>query len=243
MDELKKLKYNVKALLDHVESDNKFFSSIISFVYELNNPVNSKEIDVGKIDFFIEKIDGFYNKYRSDDGSYIPPSQISRSDSIVTDLREGISKLKQLSQEKLLSMNSSIQVSSPLGIHDKNLIEACQRTYDSEDWRNLVLNACRHLEVRIREKANLSQSDIGVDLVNKAFNKDTGKLKIPFCVTPAEEEGFFHVFRGIFLFHRNAKGHREGEIGKEIICKIFWTHSGEVDKVNITNANDLINLK
>ena len=82
------------------------------------------------------------------------------------------------------------------------------------------MNACRHLEVRIREKANLSQSDTGVDLINKAFNKDTGKLKIPSCVTPAEEEGFFHVLRGMFLFHRNVKGHREGEIGKERAIQI-----------------------
>ena len=111
MDELMKLRDNAKALLTHVKSYDKFFSSIISFVSDLYDSFNSKEINVERMNFLIEKIDGFYNEYRSDGGSpndiYIAPSKISRSDSIVRDLREEISKLKQVSPDELLCMQDS----------------------------------------------------------------------------------------------------------------------------------------
>ena len=71
-----------------------------------------------------------------------------------------------------------------------------------------------------RSKANLNPDDTGVDLITKAFHNRNGKLKIPSCETSSEEEGFFHILRGIVMFHRNAKGHREGSIDKKRALQI-----------------------
>ena len=103
---------------------------------------------------------------------------------------------------------------------DPLLLKACKTNYNSKDYWDMALMALRHLEVRTRKKAKLSASDIGANLMEKTFKPSVGILKIPGCATSGEEDGFKQIVKGMMLFHRNAKGHREENIDKDPALKI-----------------------
>ncbi len=117
--------------------------------------------------------------------------------------------------EKEKKYPSTDQTKTVLIMLDEWLHDSCKASLDSKDYWNLVNCATRHLEVRIRKKAGLNAKYVGIALINKAFNPNDGRLIAPFCETVTEAEGFAHILRGITMFHRNAKAHREGEIEKE----------------------------
>ncbi|TKJ17233.1 TIGR02391 family protein [Candidatus Woesearchaeota archaeon B3_Woes] len=230
MNDLQKLKINISSLLDIVNSDKKFFQSIVPFVTNLNNEVNNNPIDLSGLEFLMKKVESFYQRYRSSGNSrvlYISPKQASNSDPIVKEIIEIIDVLKdkepddiEKESEEIKQIDSNTLNNESLKLKDQKLYESCKSTFESEDYWNFVFNATRHLEVRIREKARLDATDTGTTLMNKSFHVDNGCLRIPSCKTVAEEEGFFHILRGIVMFHRNAKGHREGEIEKERALQI-----------------------
>jgi uncharacterized protein (TIGR02391 family) len=109
---------------------------------------------------------------------------------------------------------------------NKSLWNACKTSFEAGEYWDACSHAFRHLETKIREKCNLPADVHGTDLVDAAFNPNRGILKIPSCATTPEEEGFCLINRGIVLFHRNAKGHREGTIemndAVKIICYIDY---------------------
>lgn len=104
---------------------------------------------------------------------------------------------------------------------DKALIKVCIDNYKSRNYWDTVFNALRHMEVRVRNKSGLSASEVGADLMEHAFKPNVGILKIPSCATPGEEDGFKLITKGIMMFHRNAKGHREETIDKMRALKII----------------------
>jgi len=106
-------------------------------------------------------------------------------------------------------------------IENKALLKACKTSFGGGEYWDAVFQAMRYLEEKIRGKCDFFQRDIGVDLVNKAFNTDNGKLLIPCCKTLSEEKGFHLIALGVMQFHRNAKGHRKGEIDKNSALKII----------------------
>lgn len=109
-------------------------------------------------------------------------------------------------------------------IENKGLLRACESTFSAGSERgywDACLHALRHLETRIRKKGAFPSRVVGTDLVTKAFNPKGGKLKIPSCDDVAEEEGFMLINMGMVMFHRNAKGHREGEISRRSALKII----------------------
>jgi uncharacterized protein (TIGR02391 family) len=129
-----------------------------------------------------------------------------------------IQKTKYSSEDKKIdSKKDSIKYL----LDNNSLWSACESSFINKEYWDACLHAFRHLEIKIREKCGLTAADHGIDLVNKAFNPTNGLLKIPSCATRAEEEGFHSINRGIVLFHRNAKGHREGNIDRNNTIKII----------------------
>ena len=106
-------------------------------------------------------------------------------------------------------------------LDNKSLWSACRSSFGNGGYWDACLHAFRHLETKIRGRCELSAEDHGIDLVNKAFNPTGGILRIPSCATRSEEEGFHSLNRGIVLFHRNAKGHREGNLDRKDAIKII----------------------
>ena len=104
---------------------------------------------------------------------------------------------------------------------DSKLLKVCETNYKAgNDW-DMVFNALRHMETRVRKKGSFPSSEIGADLMEKAFKPNVGVLKVPSCATPGEEDGFKSIAKGMMMFHRNAKGHREETIDRELALKII----------------------
>lgn len=137
------------------------------------------------------------------------------------ELKYKIEELKVYISETIISSKNIPEIKLEDVIDTKGLISACKIAFYSGDYWNACLHAYIHLETKIRKKCNLSADNHGVALINKAFNSSTGILKIPHCKTTSEEDGFQLINRGFVLYHRNVKGHREGEIGKKDAIKII----------------------
>ncbi|HLD06393.1 MAG TPA: TIGR02391 family protein [Candidatus Nanoarchaeia archaeon] len=122
-----------------------------------------------------------------------------------------------------ISNNNHSEPSSELilFVNDLRLINSCKSDFDNGNYWDAVFKALRHLEVRTRSKAKLSTSEHGADLMEKAFRPNAGVLKIPTCATEGEQDGFKQIMKGMMMFHRNAKGHREGIIDKRLALKII----------------------
>jgi uncharacterized protein (TIGR02391 family) len=122
----------------------------------------------------------------------------------------------------LMPLNNSVQRLSLYNVTaDKRLIKACESNYLAKNYSDTVFNAMRHLEVRVREKSGLSAVEVGADLMEKAFKPSVGILTIPSCATVSEQDGFKQILKGIMMFHRNPKGHREETIEEEAALKII----------------------
>jgi uncharacterized protein (TIGR02391 family) len=132
-----------------------------------------------------------------------------------------IQKSRYISKKPISVSAHSKQIELQDITHDKALIKACKDNYNSKNYWDAVFNALRHMEVRVRKKSGLSASEVGADLMEKAFKPNIGPLKIPFCATPGEEDGFKLITKGMMMFHRNAKGHREETIDKMLALKII----------------------
>jgi len=122
----------------------------------------------------------------------------------------------------LIENRNSVSISVELQdiTTDNGLLDACKINYGGRRYSDMVFNAFRHLEVRVRFKAKLDASNYGADLMETVFKPKVGILKIPTCETPAEEDGFKQIVKGMMMFHRNAKGHREQELDKNLALKI-----------------------
>lgn len=106
-------------------------------------------------------------------------------------------------------------------VTDSRLLNSCKLEFESGNYWDSVFKVLRHLEVRTRQKSKLTASEHGADLMEKAFKPNVGVLKIPTCATVGEEDGFKQIMKGMMMFHRNAKGHREESIDKNLALKII----------------------
>jgi uncharacterized protein (TIGR02391 family) len=70
-----------------------------------------------------------------------------------------------------------------------------------------VFAAMKAIEVRVRKLGGFAETDIGVDLMNKAFGPN-GPLRDG-AMTPGEAEGTRALFAGSYGVLRNPPGHRE----------------------------------
>lgn len=101
---IKELKLQSEALWESVKVDLNFFSPIQVYAKNLAELDFSNSEYYEDVILFIENIDKFFNKYRSRSGSgtiYIPPGQISKNRTIVSELNRLASELKNASEEKI----------------------------------------------------------------------------------------------------------------------------------------------
>jgi len=226
MEKIEEIVFNAKALLKFIKTDQKFFNAVVFQVEELVNLLDSEEINWSKVKFCFNQIDLFYEKWREKKISsgvlYFAPRQISDSDVLVVGIRNILEDSTINLPKKSFEPASSSKVTSLNEyIKDNRLLMACNKDFESKNYWDSVFKATRHLETRIREKAQLSNESTGVDLVKQAFHNQTGKLKVPFCETESEREGFFQILVGVTKYHRNSKAHREGKLESDLALKII----------------------
>ena len=70
-----------------------------------------------------------------------------------------------------------------------------------------IFQAFKLLEVSVRDKSGLSNDDIGVVLMRKAFKKDSGLLSNP-EEESSEQEALAHLYSGAIGRYKNPQSHR-----------------------------------
>jgi uncharacterized protein (TIGR02391 family) len=75
------------------------------------------------------------------------------------------------------------------------------------DFETAAFQAMKAVEVAVREAAGLAAADIGVNLVRKAFNSQTGKLT-DLNAEIAEREALSNLFAGAIGSYKNSHSHR-----------------------------------
>jgi uncharacterized protein (TIGR02391 family) len=76
------------------------------------------------------------------------------------------------------------------------------------DYDTAVFQAFKEVEVRVRKKANLANTDIGVPLMRKAFNPTNGVLMDP-SADPGERTARMELFAGAIGSYKNPSSHRD----------------------------------
>lgn len=99
----------------------------------------------------------------------------------------------------------------PMGSLHPRLEEKVRPLYVQGDYETAVFAAMKCVEVAVRDAAGLDASDYGVDLMRKAFHKETGPLARQFEVA-AEREAVSHLFAGGLGLLKNPSSHREVNI-------------------------------
>lgn len=94
-------------------------------------------------------------------------------------------------------------------LHPK-LVEKCADHFLSGKYDDCILNATKAVEVAVREAAALSNTNLGVTLMRKAFKADAPILK--YSDTLAEQEAIMHLFSGFIGVFKNPHSHRFLEI-------------------------------
>jgi len=94
------------------------------------------------------------------------------------------------------------------------ILKECKPMIDEELFENTngknyddtVTNAFKVLEERLRKKLGLAASVYGDNLINYAFNPETGKISLG--ETIAEKQAVFFLFKGVNGWYRNPAAHR-----------------------------------
>jgi uncharacterized protein (TIGR02391 family) len=76
------------------------------------------------------------------------------------------------------------------------------------DYDSAVREAFTMVEVNVRQAGGYADTDIGTDLMRKAFNAETGKLNDA-SLPEAEREGYAHLFAGAVAAFKNPHSHRK----------------------------------
>lgn len=88
------------------------------------------------------------------------------------------------------------------------LLEKCLETFKEDRYEEAIFSAYKLVEEKVRGKAGLGLDDIGMTLMTKALHPNTGKLIIPSCKLPNEQEGVYNLFKGAIAFFKNPSSHR-----------------------------------
>jgi len=88
------------------------------------------------------------------------------------------------------------------------LVRKVKQTFIRGDYDTAIFQAFKEVEVRVRTKAGLSERDIGVELMRKAFGPPSGPL-VNKSTHPAEQRARMELFSGAIGTYKNPSSHRD----------------------------------
>lgn len=100
---------------------------------------------------------------------------------------------------------------------DPILIRKVKPEFIRGDYELAVFSAFKEVEVRVREKGGFENTDLGVDLMRKAFKPKTGPLTDK-SASAGEQQAMMDLFAGAIGTHKNPSSHRyvEFQDAKEV---------------------------
>ena len=90
---------------------------------------------------------------------------------------------------------------------DPILVRKAKQSFIRGDYDTAIFQAFKEVEVRVREKAKLSKSDIGVNLMRKAFSAENGILTDQ-NADNGEKVARMELFAGAIGIYKNPNSHR-----------------------------------
>lgn len=91
---------------------------------------------------------------------------------------------------------------------DPILIQKTKQSFVRGDYDTAVFQAFKEVEVRVRKKANLTNSDLGVPLMRKSF-KPNGGILTDTSADPGEQTARMDLFAGAIGTYKNPSSHRD----------------------------------
>lgn len=88
------------------------------------------------------------------------------------------------------------------------------------DYDIAVLQAFKEVEVAVRLTANLSDEDIGINLMRDAFKEEIGPLTDT-SIPTAEQQSLSHLFAGAIGYYKNPQSHRKHPIKADEAAEII----------------------
>lgn len=190
-------------MLDHLcefEDEKPGNSNLSSFNYTIADSINSyagdKRIKVGRI--LMES----WNWLENEGMLATYPNESSGTYRFVT--RKGFA---HRTKKDLDSYRQALKL--PKENLDQKLLKNVYPMFLRGDYDTAILQAYKEVEVRVRDKAGLSNNDYGVELIKKAFNPASGILTDPDPnVPPSEKLALYTLFTGSIGTFKNPNSHR-----------------------------------
>jgi uncharacterized protein (TIGR02391 family) len=125
----------------------------------------------------------------------------------------------------------------PLGALDPALAEKVRPMFLRGDYEVAVFQAYKQVEVAVRTAANerganLPDDLVGVKLMRRAFDADSGPLRDQ-SAPSAEREALAHLFAGAIGHAKNPTSHREVTIGRRGTAQLIAFASYLLDAVTL----------
>ena len=96
----------------------------------------------------------------------------------------------------------------PRYVHS-DLVTRCEEHFNNGDYDTCLFKAFRLIEIKVRSASRLEATDVGVNLISKAFLARGGQPLIKLSDIEAEQEGYHALFRGALGSLKNPLSHRE----------------------------------
>jgi len=104
------------------------------------------------------------------------------------------------------SVSEKSPVAFSLDFLNPKLVAKCADHFYAGKYDDCILNAAKVVEVMVREHAELSAEDVGVNLMRKAFKPNNLILK--FSDVAAEQESAMNLYCGFIGFFKNPHSHK-----------------------------------
>ncbi len=91
---------------------------------------------------------------------------------------------------------------------DPILLQKVRASFIRGDYDTAVFQAFKEVEIRVRDKAKLTDSDYGLDLITQAF-KTTGGILTNKVAVKSEQVARFNLFAGAIGTYKNPPSHRD----------------------------------
>jgi uncharacterized protein (TIGR02391 family) len=107
-----------------------------------------------------------------------------------------------------------------------SIVSKVWASFSIGEYDTAVFQSFKQVEVAVRDRANALPTDIGVDLMRKAFNPHTGPLRDP-NLPVAEREAIAALFAGAIGYSKNPHSHRNVNISdptESVELIVFASH-------------------